>query len=189
MRYTSRGVFGNPVVDIIEISTNKIVDFVSDSRKAQGLLDRWNDGRFLSVQEVADGFSKSDDLDHARIQAAHFHAKARGLNPGRREYYEFMHNKLYKIQRLADMEQSAFQALLNLPIFAIESAKVSFASEIDQLMKVKGVTSDQLARTLGVGRSMVVNLLRGDTNVTIETMVKVCTALGGKLSIKVDSTN
>jgi plasmid maintenance system antidote protein VapI len=68
--------------------------------------------------------------------------------------------------------------------FHYEAAKVEFAIELGRLIRASGVKKSVLADRMGVRRPMISKLLRGDANVTIETMVKAARALGSKLHIK-----
>ena len=69
--------------------------------------------------------------------------------------------------------------------YRVELAKLDFALEVHAWMQREGVNSAQLADLLGVSRPMVSKLLKGDANVTVETMVKVAEALGGALFLKI----
>lgn len=69
--------------------------------------------------------------------------------------------------------------------FHYESAKLEFALKLKRAMERENLKNAQLVERLGVSRSTVSKLLRGDANVTIETMVKGCRALGGRLFIKI----
>ncbi|MEW6563306.1 MAG: helix-turn-helix transcriptional regulator [Pseudomonadota bacterium] len=54
----------------------------------------------------------------------------------------------------------------------VEAAKLDFALELTRQMKLQGVNNAELARRLGTSAAYVTKLLRGDGNLTIETMVK-----------------
>lgn len=69
--------------------------------------------------------------------------------------------------------------------FHFEGAKLEFALELKRVMERENVKSVDLAERLGVSAPMVSKLLRGDANVTIETMVKLSRSLGGKLFVKI----
>ncbi|WP_439444509.1 helix-turn-helix transcriptional regulator [Xanthomonas translucens pv. translucens] len=77
-----------------------------------------------------------------------------------------------------------FQDLLASGILKVELAKQDFAIEMKNAMQRNSITNAELAEALGVSRPMVTKLLRGDANVTIETMVKVGAALGCNLLLK-----
>lgn len=69
--------------------------------------------------------------------------------------------------------------------FHQESAKLTFALELKRFLEREGLSNGDLAERLGVSRPMVSKLLRGDTNVTIETMVKASRTVGGSLFLKI----
>ncbi|UXB22757.1 helix-turn-helix domain-containing protein [Stenotrophomonas maltophilia] len=79
----------------------------------------------------------------------------------------------------------SFADLRSTDGFKIELAKQEFALEIRRAMAREEVTNAVLAERLGVSRPMVTKLLRGDANVTIETMVKAALAVGGQLFLKI----
>jgi Plasmid maintenance system antidote protein len=51
-------------------------------------------------------------------------------------------------------------------------AKLVFAVQLKKAMDREGVNASELAKRLGVSRPMVSKLLSGETNVTIDTMVR-----------------
>ncbi len=79
----------------------------------------------------------------------------------------------------------AFANLKSTDAFKIELAKQEFALEIRRAMMREDISNAALADRLGVSRPMVTKLLRGDANVTIETMVKAALAVGGQLFLKI----
>lgn len=74
-------------------------------------------------------------------------------------------------------------------VFQLEAAKVEFAMELKRSMDRAGFNCARLAEALGVSRPMVSKLLRGDANVTIETMAKAAMALEGKLLLRIVREN
>lgn len=79
----------------------------------------------------------------------------------------------------------SFKDVVTSHEYRLEAAKLDFALEIHAWMQREGINSAQLAELLSVSRPMVSKLLKGDSNVTIETMVKVAEALGGTLFLKI----
>lgn len=69
--------------------------------------------------------------------------------------------------------------------YFVEKAKLEFALELKQVMDRLEVSNAEMADRLGVSRPMVTKLLRGDANLTIETMVKLCRRLEGNLYIRI----
>lgn len=67
---------------------------------------------------------------------------------------------------------------------AIEGAKLDFALSLVEIMERNEITRTELADRLSVSRPMVTKILRGDANLTIETMVRATKAVFGKLEIR-----
>lgn len=87
------------------------------------------------------------------------------------------------------MSSGFLQALYGSDEFYIESAKLDFALELKRVLASKGMTNADLADALGVSRPMVSKMLRGDANLTIESMVKACRRLQHKLYIHIVREN
>lgn len=62
--------------------------------------------------------------------------------------------------------------------FEVETTKLEFTETLLAAMETKGITKAKLAELLGVKPARVSALLRGDNNFTIDTMVRLCRALG-----------
>src|SRR5262245_10925539 len=73
--------------------------------------------------------------------------------------------------------------------FCVEAAKLDFALELKRMMDHGQVKNFELADRLGVSKPMISKLLRGDANVTIETMVKASRAVGGDVFIRIVRNN
>lgn len=69
----------------------------------------------------------------------------------------------------------------------VERTKIEFAEELGRLMERRTVNRSQLAERIGSSAAYVTKALRGDTNFTIESMVKLVRAMDGKLSIHVSA--
>ena len=78
-----------------------------------------------------------------------------------------------------------FKQLENADEYHFEGAKLDFALELKSVMERENVSGVELASRLGVSAPMVSKLLRGDANVTLETMVKLSRSLGGNLFVKI----
>ncbi len=59
----------------------------------------------------------------------------------------------------------------------IDEAKLGLSEQIFQAMENKGISEAELSRRLNVSRAYVNKVLQGDTNFTIETLVKISIAL------------
>lgn len=64
-----------------------------------------------------------------------------------------------------------------------EKAKIDITIEIQALMKKKQVTRADLARELDKSNSYITQILRGERNFTIDTMVELAEALDSNLAI------
>jgi len=59
----------------------------------------------------------------------------------------------------------------------IDEAKLELSEQIFQAMENKGISEAELSRRLNVSRAYINKVLQGDTNFTIETLVKIGIAL------------
>jgi transcriptional regulator with XRE-family HTH domain len=59
----------------------------------------------------------------------------------------------------------------------IDEAKLQLSEQIFQTMENKGISESELSRRLDVSRAYINKVLQGDTNFTIETLVKIGIAL------------
>lgn len=66
----------------------------------------------------------------------------------------------------------------------IDAAKVEISEQIFILMEEKGITEAELARRLETSRAYVNKVLQGDTNFTVESLVKIGIALGCELKLE-----
>ena len=69
--------------------------------------------------------------------------------------------------------------------FWVEKAKLEFALELEERRKDAGLAYKALAEKLNVSPAYITKVFRGDTNTTIETMVKLARAVGGRLDIEI----
>lgn len=67
----------------------------------------------------------------------------------------------------------------------VELAKMDFASTLEAQRRSAGVTYKQVADALKTSAAYVSKVFRGDSNLTIESMVKLAEATGGKLEVRV----
>ena len=66
-----------------------------------------------------------------------------------------------------------------------ESLKLDFALGLMNLLKKNDISFSQLAKNVGTSQAYVSKVLRGDTNVTIETMVKLASGAKGQVHLRV----
>ena len=67
----------------------------------------------------------------------------------------------------------------------IEGAKHDFAFSIYRQLKRHGITNAVLAQKLNVTPPYIYKMLKGDENLTIESMVKIARVVNGKLHLEV----
>lgn len=60
-----------------------------------------------------------------------------------------------------------------------------FTEDLCRLMEQRGVTNAELARRLGSSPAHITKVLRGNTNFTIKSMVRLARALDGRMSLHV----
>lgn len=62
-------------------------------------------------------------------------------------------------------------------VYKLETAKVEFTEGVVTLMESRGITQSELAKRIGASPAYITKILRGSTNFTLDTMVKIATAL------------
>lgn len=72
-----------------------------------------------------------------------------------------------------------------MPVDQAESLKLEFAVAIDAAIKSLGLSRKEMAEILQTSPAWVTKVLRGDVNLTIESMAKLCNAVGLDLQINV----
>jgi transcriptional regulator with XRE-family HTH domain len=65
----------------------------------------------------------------------------------------------------------------------VERAKITFAEDLYRQMESHGVTRAQLADRIGASAAYITKVLRGDTNFTIDTMVRLVRAVDPGLTV------
>lgn len=63
------------------------------------------------------------------------------------------------------------------PIFLAKSVSLQFAETISKQLDRKGMSKADLASRIGTSRPYVTELLKGKSNITIETMFKICLSM------------
>lgn len=61
--------------------------------------------------------------------------------------------------------------------FKLETAKMEFTEGVVALMDRHGISQSELAKRIDVSPAYITKILRGTTNFTLDTMVKIATAL------------
>lgn len=70
-----------------------------------------------------------------------------------------------------------------------EDLKLDFALSLERAMEHGSISKSDFARLTGVSQARISKVLRGDTNLTIESMVSLAKALGQKVHIHVADKN
>lgn len=66
-----------------------------------------------------------------------------------------------------------------------EQAKLEFAAALEQQRRRAEMTYASIAKKIGSSAAYITKVFRGDSNVTIDTMVKLVRATGGHLDIRI----
>ncbi len=66
-----------------------------------------------------------------------------------------------------------FREAMQQDEFRTEYAILEFTTRLSQAMKQKGITKAELARRMETSQAYITKLFRGDTNLTISSMVKL----------------
>jgi transcriptional regulator with XRE-family HTH domain len=67
----------------------------------------------------------------------------------------------------------------------VESAKLQFALCLERQRRTANMTYKSIAEKIGTSAAYITKIFRGDTNMTIESMVKLARATGGRLDIRI----
>ena len=67
----------------------------------------------------------------------------------------------------------------------VENAKLHYSVALNKLFLKKGISQTELANKIGTSPAYITKIFRGDTNFTIETMVKLARAVEGELHIDI----
>jgi transcriptional regulator with XRE-family HTH domain len=78
-----------------------------------------------------------------------------------------------------------YQELEHDEEYLAENLKVEFAVDIEHMMVRHNITKSALAKQIDTSPAYITKVLRGDANMTIETMTKLSCAVGATLHIHV----
>jgi len=85
-------------------------------------------------------------------------------------------------QRLTDLKVAA-ETARQTHSYRAEGTSIRFTEELVARMKASGLTRSALAEKIGSSPAYITKILRGDTNFTLDSMVRIADALGCELSI------
>jgi transcriptional regulator with XRE-family HTH domain len=69
--------------------------------------------------------------------------------------------------------------------YEVAGVEMDFTESLEELMARRGVNKSELARRIGTSPAYITKILRGGTNFTLETMIKLVRALEGQLNVRV----
>ena len=84
---------------------------------------------------------------------------------------------------------SLFESVRTKDIYWTSKAILEFTSDLYQLMKQKNWNKADMARTLKTSQAYMTKVFKGEANFTIDSMVRLTRALGGKVHIHVVADN
>jgi len=67
----------------------------------------------------------------------------------------------------------------------VEQTKIEFSTSLERQRLFSKVSYADIAKKIGTSAAYISKVFRGDTNMTIETMVKLARATGGQLEVRV----
>lgn len=73
----------------------------------------------------------------------------------------------------------------NTDSYWVEEAKLQFALGLEAQRRLAGMTYKAVADKIGTSAAYITKIFRGDSNVTIESMVKLARATGGRLDVRI----
>lgn len=66
-----------------------------------------------------------------------------------------------------------------------DAAKLEFALGLEAQRRLAGMSYKAVAQKIGTSAAYITKIFRGDSNVTIESMVKLARATGGRLEVRI----
>ncbi len=88
-----------------------------------------------------------------------------------------------------DEQLAWFDNLENTPEYHAEDLKTDFAVQIHRMMKRQGISKVDLARRMDTSPAYITKVLRGDANVTIDTMAKLAWYVDGRVHLQITDKN
>jgi len=73
--------------------------------------------------------------------------------------------------------------------FWVEKLKLDFTKALSAQLKRKNIKKGELARKLDLSAPYITKVMRGEENLTIESMVKLARAAGGSLHLHISDEN
>jgi transcriptional regulator with XRE-family HTH domain len=70
-------------------------------------------------------------------------------------------------------------------VYWVEKAKLDFSISLDSQRDYAQVTYAEVAKRIGASPAYISKVFRGESNLTIESMVKLARSMGGQLDIRI----
>lgn len=86
---------------------------------------------------------------------------------------------------ITNQEQTQVEKARERDSYWVERVKLDFAIKLNKLRIKKEVSAAELARKLRKSPPYISRILKGDENLTIESMVKLSRSVGGSLKIEI----
>lgn len=87
--------------------------------------------------------------------------------------------------KLSQSLQNFKEETKKLDTYWVEKAKLDFAKALEQRRKYNQIQYSVIANKLSTSAAYISKVFRGDTNLTIESMVKLARATGGRIEINI----
>ena len=91
------------------------------------------------------------------------------------------------IEEIHEEIQAALRAARETHEYRAEGASIEFTNAMLRRMRQLDVSRSQLAARIGVNPAYISKILRGDTNFSLETMVKIANALDSEFRCQLQS--
>jgi transcriptional regulator with XRE-family HTH domain len=78
-----------------------------------------------------------------------------------------------------------FEQSKNTDSYWVEEAKLHFSTSLEAQRRASNMTYKAIAQKIGTSAAYITKIFRGDSNLTIETMVKLARSTGGRLEVHV----
>ncbi len=85
---------------------------------------------------------------------------------------------------MSTKQSNVLDSLRDTLDYELANVEMDFTDSLETLMQRRGVNKSELARRIETSPAYITKILRGSTNFTLETMVKLVRALDGKLHVR-----
>lgn len=75
------------------------------------------------------------------------------------------------------------------PQYWAEHTKLDFAYALDRMLIQRGMTRTAMAAALNSSPAYITKVMRGDANLTIETMAKLALSIGGRVHVHISDAD